>query len=404
MIYVRRFQIASFTCFVGTISLANAASFPIRPITFEQTTEYSIVATGTVTTEDATNTVTGWNATVTTSSRLAHFTPTNTANMSFGEITCDGTHLMVATSPDGFEDGGILYFRSPNPFLDIGVAVADFTGLSASGGQAMYMYGGSFDWAQLDQPNGAQYIAATRSIGNVYILTKVEFFGGVTLRGEITTDGTIGLLTPNHITGWSIYVDQVTEDLFTSDNSVLIDDLVDLDLGGSVLTVFNPDGYLTFSKGSVGGHPYALTLADFSAQAPPGGRAGYFQGNFGVTTIELHAPPGPWPVTDGSVSAVVESGLELGPEFAALGPPLPNPSRRSVSVELAMARAGNHRVRVVDSSGRWVTTLFDGRAAAGAVLLRWDGIDAAGRTAPSGVYFLELDGRGVDSRRFVLIR
>ena len=286
-----------------------------------------MIATGTITTAGSTNTITDWNATVATRSLLARYTPSNTANMSYGDITCDGTHLMVGTSPDGFQDGGQLFFRSPNPQLDLGVAVADFTGLNVNGGQAMYMAGGAFDFLALNQPNNVHYVAATRSSGNVYNLVPLAFFGA-TVSGTITTDGTTGPLAPNNIVSWDITVDELTEDAFTSANSTLVANLVDLDLAGTALTVMNPDGYLTFRKGNMGGHPHALTLADFSAQAPPGGQAGYYLGAFSVTIIDLNAPLGPWVVTDPNITAVVDAA----PAVSRLGRPGPTrPIRASAS-------------------------------------------------------------------------
>jgi hypothetical protein len=384
---------------LGTTSSAGAASFAVRPVTFASAPGYSMIATGTITTAGNTSTITGWNVTVTTSSRLARFTPGNTANMSYGNLSSDGTHLMVATSPDGFQDGGLLYFRSPNPQLDLGVAVADFTGLNVNGGQAMYMAGGAFDFLALNQPNNVNYVAATRSSGNVYNLVPLVFFGA-TVSGTITTDGTTGPLAPNNVVSWNITVDELTEDAFTSANSTLVANLVDLDLAGTALTVMNPEGFLTFRKGNMGGHPHALILADFSAQAPPGGQAGYYLGAFSVTIIDLNAPLGPWVVTDTNVTAVVDAA----PTVSRLGQPWPNPANPRISVALAVARPGNHRVRVIDAAGRALATLFDDLAAAGSLVLQWDGRDASGRAAPSGVYFLELTGASVDSRRFTLVR
>jgi flagellar hook assembly protein FlgD len=89
---------------------------------------------------------------------------------------------------------------------------------------------------------------------------------------------------------------------------------------------------------------------------------------------------------------------------SGLGRPYPNPANPRISVALAVARPGHHRVRVIDAAGRALATIFDEHAAAGTLTLRWDGRDAAGRAAPSGVYFLELTGESRSSRRFTLVR
>lgn len=385
---------------IGSVPAARAASFTIQPITFAQAPTYSVIATGTILTAGNTSTITDWNLKVTTAEHVARYTPGNSANMSFGDLACDGTQILVGTSPDGYADGGRLFFRSPNPLLDFGVGVADFTGYVATGGQAMYMAGASFDFFPLDQPNNAQYVAATRLTGNVYSLVPVQFWGGATISGTITTDGTTGPLAPNHIVSWDVAVDQLTEDVFTAANSTLLANLVGLGPNGTTLTVMNPDGRLTFSKGSIGGHLHGLMLADFTTQSPLGGQAGYFQGNLAVTTIDLNAPVGPWTVTDANLTPVIEPAA-LG---SRLGQPWPNPCNPRVNVELAVARPGHHLVRVIDAAGRAVATVFDDVAPSGSLVLQWDGRDNTGRAAPSGVYFLELTGASVDTRRFALVR
>lgn len=284
---------------IGVMPQAHAASFDIRPINFISGPGYSMTATGTISTAGNTSSISGWNLTVTTTERLAHYTPANTSNMSAGSVTSDGHNLSVATSPDGFQDGGSLFFRASNPFLDFGVSVADFTGPNLTGGQAMYMAGAAFDFLGLNQPDNSTYVTAQSngSSGNLFDLLPISFSNGVTLSGTIRTDGTTGLLDPNDIVSWDVYVDQMTRDVFDPANSILHASQVALNPNGLDLTVNNPDGYLMFSKGSSGGHLYALQLADFSDQSPLGGQAGYFQGLLAATTLDLNARGGPWTVT-----------------------------------------------------------------------------------------------------------
>ena len=379
------------------IGSALANVFPIRPITFVDSPTYSMTATGTITTAGNTATITGWDVSLTTSSALARYTPATTVNLSYGDVRSDGARILVRTSPDGYQDGGIIYFRSPNPQQDVGVAVADFTGYNATGGQAMYMAGAVFDFLPLNQPNNVEYIAATRTSGNVYRLVPLSFYGGVTVSGTITTDGTVGSLI-GHIVSWDISVGEVTEDAFRTGNSTVMANFVQFDQAQHGLTVTNPDGYLTLSKGHLGGHIYALTLADFSSTAPAGGWAGYFHGAFELVTIDLNAPNGPWLVTGLSPSSVEDAPI------LSLGQPWPNPTSGEVNIRLDIARSGEQTARVLDASGRVVATLLHGRLDAGSQLLRWDGRDDAGRLAPSGVYFLDLAGAGTPSRRITLTR
>lgn len=378
----------------GVASSTEGATLTVRPLTFASGPNYSMTATGTITTAGSTNTITGWNVTVSEFSRLGRYTPANTANMSYGDLSCDGSRLLVATSPDGMSDGGMLFFRSPNPLLDLGVAVADFTGINATGGQAMYMYGGAFDFLPLDQPNGAQYVAATRTSGNVYALTPIAFFGA-TVTGTITTDGTTGPLAPSHIVSWDIVVDAVNADLFTGSNSTLVANLVDLDPSGTALTVMNPNGYLSFRKGYPGGHLYAVTLADFSPEAPSGGQAGYYHGAFGFNVIPLNAPPGPWLVTERGTVEVPDARLGTLTVRVA-----PNPTATVATIEYTVAIPGRVTVELFDLNGRRLRRLLDGSQETGPHSLT---VDADGLTP--GVYFARVaNSQGVVSSKLIVRR
>lgn len=302
-------------------SVGHGAVFTVQPITFYEASPYDrIVATGTITTAGNTSAISDWSVKVTTHSRLAHYSQSNTANYSI-DVTSDGRSLTVPTSPDGVLDGGSLFFRSPNPFMDFGVAVADFShNFGFDGGQAFLLAGGGIDLLPLNQPSGINYVGARAnpSAANTFDLVPLDFGSGVTLSGTIQTDGTTGLLSPANILAWDIFADAVSEDVFDSTNSVVLQNLVGLSADGRSLTVDNPDGYLTLSKGISGGHLYAAQLADFSSQSPLGGQAGYLQGRVSVLTVPLNAADGPWTVgavvpepSSGVVCAIVMCSLAL---------------------------------------------------------------------------------------------
>jgi flagellar hook assembly protein FlgD len=60
---------------------------------------------------------------------------------------------------------------------------------------------------------------------------------------------------------------------------------------------------------------------------------------------------------------------------------------------------------VYSASGRLVRTLLAGRVRVGLSEIVWDGRDDTGRDAPSGVYFVHVDGeRSNASRKVVLAR
>jgi len=306
---------------LGTVPSAQAVSLDVRPIDFGG----GVRATGTITTAGDTATIVDWQLTVSSFERLARYTRANTPLKLVADVSVsgDGQLMTVATSPDGVEDGGTLGFRARNPSVNWGVSVADFSSNAQSGGEAFYVAGGAFDFLPLDQPNGAAYLAATANPAgaNLFDLVPLAFSNGVTMYGTILTNGESGPLGPDSILAWDIFVDMITEDVFTTANSKLSASMLGLSPDGQ-LTVNNPDGSLMFVKGIVGGHLYALQLADFTDTR--GGTAGYYQGAFSITTIGLNAPRGPWAVTGTEpISPVPEPGSFAMFVLGALGIALP---------------------------------------------------------------------------------
>lgn len=101
-------------------------------------------------------------------------------------------------------------------------------------------------------------------------------------------------------------------------------------------------------------------------------------------------------------------GVEPGPRAGvfALARPWPNPARGVLRASFALSAPARVRARVLDVSGRVVTTLADGAFAAGEHALLWDGRTRGGTPAPAGVYFVrvERDGREAHAARFTLLR
>lgn len=90
---------------------------------------------------------------------------------------------------------------------------------------------------------------------------------------------------------------------------------------------------------------------------------------------------------------------------AVLDAPRPNPTRTASVVTLRLSRPGVARVVVYDVAGRRVATLWNGPAPAGALVLSWDGTDARGVRARSGVYWIRADAAGSKLlRRVVRVR
>lgn len=72
----------------------------------------------------------------------------------------------------------------------------------------------------------------------------------------------------------------------------------------------------------------------------------------------------------------------------------PNPASGPMQFALTLPVAANASLAIYDLSGRRVITLLDGARAAGSSRVAWDGRDAAGRPAPSGVYLARLEANG----------
>lgn len=74
----------------------------------------------------------------------------------------------------------------------------------------------------------------------------------------------------------------------------------------------------------------------------------------------------------------------------------PNPLRDSSEAEVRYTTpaSGKVAVQVYTVSGERVATLFRGELAAGAHVARWDGRDARGGDAPTGVYFVRVEWPG----------
>jgi hypothetical protein len=67
-----------------------------------------------------------------------------------------------------------------------------------------------------------------------------------------------------------------------------------------------------------------------------------------------------------------------------------NPVSGPTRLRFGLPEAGQVRLRVVDVSGRVVSTLVDGVRPAGLYEVLWNGRDASGRSISSGIYFIQL--------------
>jgi hypothetical protein len=84
---------------------------------------------------------------------------------------------------------------------------------------------------------------------------------------------------------------------------------------------------------------------------------------------------------------------------------VPNPVSTGTSISFVLPRDDRVSLRIYDVSGRLVTTLAEGRLAAGPHAVTWDGRTPAGERLPNGVYFYRLDTSSASrSRQLTVLR
>jgi hypothetical protein len=104
------------------------------------------------------------------------------------------------------------------------------------------------------------------------------------------------------------------------------------------------------------------------------------------------------PVRSGSVVIYPDGG---GAPPVLLAQPWPNPGRAPIRFQIDVPVARAAKVSIFDVRGRLLRRL---EYPAGSHLGVWDGTDSGGRPAPSGTYFLRLEGSGpVTTRKVVLL-
>ncbi len=92
----------------------------------------------------------------------------------------------------------------------------------------------------------------------------------------------------------------------------------------------------------------------------------------------------------GTFALPLAGGALVLPSEVGLGQSYPNPFNPSTLIPYQLSAPSPVRLEVFNILGQRVTTLVDGQQGAGAYVARWDGTDAAGGAAASGVYFYRL--------------
>jgi len=121
-------------------------------------------------------------------------------------------------------------------------------------------------------------------------------------------------------------------------------------------------------------------------------------------------------VGDGIAYAVGKRVYRYGPdptgvpdvfaaESGALSESSPNPFSTSASIGFTLLHPEHVKLEVFDVAGRCVRTILDSPASAGIHRAVWNGRDAAGTLAPTGVYFWKLETKSrSEPRKMLLVR
>jgi len=95
----------------------------------------------------------------------------------------------------------------------------------------------------------------------------------------------------------------------------------------------------------------------------------------------------------------------LAPAELSFARPSPNPVRGNAALRFGLPQASRAKLEVFDVRGRRVRTLVDGDRPAGWYVEDWNGADASGRPAGSGLYFVRLTvGERRIEHRLTLLR
>jgi hypothetical protein len=97
--------------------------------------------------------------------------------------------------------------------------------------------------------------------------------------------------------------------------------------------------------------------------------------------------------------------ISLPPLELALAQNYPNPFNPMTTIRFDLPKKERVRLAVYDCAGREIARLIDGEREAGANEVPWDGKDARGAVAGTGIYFYRLmAGKQVLTKKMVLLK
>ncbi|MGD8414597.1 MAG: FlgD immunoglobulin-like domain containing protein [Candidatus Latescibacterota bacterium] len=176
-----------------------------------------------------------------------------------------------------------------------------------------------------------------------------------------------------------------------------------------------PSGFMT-EEGSDQTHNVVATMPEDATYSPLWNVNIYDNAEFGsvsdlqsavsATILAEGAAMVNCPVVSGSQNTAVERLPGDVPAKFALEGNYPNPFNPQTTIQYSLDEPGMVTLRIYDLLGQKVAELVHAEQSGGAYRVTWDGLDAGGRRAATGVYLyqLSLNGRISEARTMTLLK
>jgi len=88
-----------------------------------------------------------------------------------------------------------------------------------------------------------------------------------------------------------------------------------------------------------------------------------------------------------------------------LGKPFPNPFNPKVNIKLSVSEEGEHVAQIFGIRGNLIRQMDYGTLEIGNYDLEWNGLDEAGRSVESGIYFFKIQaGDLIQNKKMILLK
>lgn len=124
-------------------------------------------------------------------------------------------------------------------------------------------------------------------------------------------------------------------------------------------------------------------------------------GKLGVTGLD---GSGQVRISDENVKSIVLTLSDVHlPKVFALGQNYPNPFNPTTAFDVDIPKVSDVRIVVYDVLGREITTILSGQQPAGTMHLQWDGRNAQGLAAPTGIFFVRMTTGEFEATRKIML-